>query len=136
MSGPYIQYPCPNWAKTSHTYSVWWDGVSCIRMITLAQLFFKLLPFVIFNSVCLSGAYLLHPYPNWAETSHTYSVWWDGVSYTRMITLAQFLFELLPFVIFNLVFCPEHISYNHAPIELKLQILTQCDETTCHAQEW
>ena len=101
LSGAYLQN------YTSYGYEIllvdrshqW--GVQCTGTITLADLIFELLPFVYFHTWILSWAYFQN------YTSYGYEILWvdrshqGGVQCTGTITLAYFIFELLPFVYFH-----------------------------------
>ena len=75
--------------------------VQCTGIITLACLSFELVPFVVFHTWILSGAYLQNC------TSLGYEISWvdryhrGEVQCTGIITLACLIFELVPFVVFH-----------------------------------
>ena len=101
FSGAYLQN------YTSYGYEILWvdrshlGGVQCTWTVTLACSILELLPFVYFHTWTLSGAYLQN------YTSYGYEILWVdrslqvGVHYLWTITLACFIFELLPFVYFH-----------------------------------
>ena len=100
LSGAYLQnYTSYGYeillVDTSHL-----GGLQCTWTVTLACLIFELLPIVYFHTWILSGAYLQN------YTSYVYEILWvdrsyqGGVQYTWTLTLACFIFELLPFVFF------------------------------------
>ena len=98
VSGPYLLYYWSNGFETSHIDLSWREGVSCTRVMTLKFLLFELFPFCYsFHSNFVSGPYLLYYLSNWFETSHVNVSLWEGVSCTRVITLAFLLLELCPF---------------------------------------
>ena len=84
-----------------------WPRVQCTRIVTLHLLFFELLPFVYFNTLCLSGPYLLYYKSYRLETSHEDGYHWEEVQCARIITLHFLFFELLPFVNFHTLILSE-----------------------------
>ena len=101
LSGAYLQDHASysfetSWVDRSHQ-----GRVHCTGTITLACLIFELLPFVYFHTRILSGAYLQN------YTSYGYEIllvdrsYHGGVQCTGTITLACYIFELLPFVYFH-----------------------------------
>ena len=101
--------------------------------------FWVISPCLKFHVKSVSGQYFLFYWSNGFETSHVDLLWWEGVSWARVLTLKSALFELFPFDHRQLNLCPlyDNMAFCWVFLELVPQFFfwgEQCVYTVFHVR--